>query len=55
MPRVNGPFEILERVNNNAYKVNLLGDCGVSATFIVADLSSYLNDDHLANLRVNSH
>ena len=54
MPRADGPFEILERVNNNAYKVNLPGDYGVSATFNVADLSSYLEDDHLSNLRANS-
>jgi len=49
IPRADRPFEILERVNNNAYKVNFLGDCGVSATFNVADLSPYLEDDHLAN------
>jgi len=54
MPRVNGPFEILERVNDNAYKVNLPGDYGVSATFNVADLSPYLEDDHIVNLRLNS-
>jgi len=54
MPRADGPFEILERVNDNAYKVNLPGDYGVSATFNVADLSLYLEDDHLSNLRANS-
>ena len=54
MPRADGPFEILERVNDNAYKVDLPGDYGVSATFNVADLSPYLEDDHLANLRANS-
>ena len=54
MPRADGPFEIVERVNNNAYKVDLPGDYGVSATFNVADLSPYLEDDHLANLRSNS-
>ena len=50
MPRADGPFEVLERVNDNAYKVNLSGDYGVSATFNVADLSPYLEDDHLSNL-----
>jgi len=39
MPRADGPFEILERVNDNAYKVNFPGDYGLSATFNVADLS----------------
>jgi len=54
MPRVDDPFEVLERINDNAYKVNLPGDYGVSATFNVADLSPYFEDDHLASLRANS-
>ena len=54
MPRADGPFEILERVNDNAYKVNFPIDYGVSATFNVVDLSPYLEDDHLSNLRANS-
>ena len=54
MPRADGPLEVLERVNDDAYKVNFPGDYGVSATFNVADLSFYLEDDHLANLRANS-
>jgi len=39
MPRAKGPFEVLEKENENAYKVDLLGDYGVSATFNVAHLS----------------
>jgi len=54
MSRVDGTFEILERVNDNAYKVNLPKDYGVSATFNVVDLTPYLEDDHLENLRANS-
>jgi len=54
MPMADGPFKILERVNENACKVNLPRDYGVSATFNVEDLSPYLEDDHLANLRTNS-
>jgi len=54
MPRADVPFEILERVNDNAYKVNLPCDYGVSAAFNVADLSPYLEDDHLSILRANS-
>jgi len=45
MSRADGPFEILERVNDNAYKVNLPSEYGVWAK--VADLSPYLEDDHL--------
>jgi len=54
MPREDGPFEVLERINVNAYKINLPGDCGVSATFNIADLNPYLEDDHLDNLRAKS-
>jgi len=54
MPRVDGAFEILERVNDNAYKVNFSEDYGVSATFNVAYFKPYVEDDHLANLRANS-
>ena len=51
MPRADGPFEVLERINDNAYKVNLPGEYGVSASFNVGDLSPYEEDDHLSNLR----
>ena len=54
MPRVDGPFEVHEKINDNAYKVDLSGDYGVSATFNVADLSVYQADDHLADLRIKS-
>ena len=53
MPRVDGPFQILECVNDNAYKVDLPGGYGVSATFNVADLSPYEYDDYLYDLRLN--
>jgi len=29
MPRAEGPFEVLERVNDNAYKYDLPGNYGV--------------------------
>jgi len=45
MPRSDGPFEILEQIGPNAYKVDLLGDYGVSATFNVADLRPYFDED----------
>ena len=44
MPRSDGPFEIIEKVGPNAYKVDLPGDYGVSATFNVSDLSPYFED-----------
>ena len=54
MPRADGPFEVLERINDSAYKVDLPGDYGVLATFNVTDLQPYEEDDHLSNLRANS-
>jgi len=54
MPRAEGPFDVLERINNNAYKLNFPRDYGVFATFNVTNLSPYLEDDTLDNLRENS-
>ena len=54
LPRADGPFEVLEKINDNAYKIDLPGEYGVSCTFNVADLKPYFDDDHLENLRVNS-
>jgi len=54
MPKADGPFKISERVNDNTYKVDLPGDYGVSPTFNVVDLSPYLNDNYLEDLRANS-
>jgi hypothetical protein len=40
-PRGDGPFQILEKINDNACKVDLPGEYNVSATFNVSDLSPY--------------
>jgi len=45
MPRSDGPFEVLDKIGPNAYKVDLPGDCGVSTTFNVADLSPYYEEE----------
>ncbi|GAV85528.1 hypothetical protein CFOL_v3_28964 [Cephalotus follicularis] len=50
-PRANGPFKFLQRINDNAYKIELPGEYNVSGTFNVADLSPYYNDE--ADSRVN--
>jgi len=39
IPRTNCPFEVLERIGPNAYKVDLPRKYGVLAIFSVADLS----------------
>jgi len=46
-PRGDGPFQILEKINDNAYKVDLLGGYNVSTTFNVFDLSPYDAGDDL--------
>ncbi|GKA44029.1 reverse transcriptase domain-containing protein, partial [Tanacetum coccineum] len=43
-PRGDGPFRILKKINDNAYKIELPGHYNVSATFNVADLSPYKGD-----------
>ena len=54
MPQADGPCEVLENINDNAYKVDLLGDYGVSTTFNGANLSPYQADDYLVSLRIKS-
>lgn len=44
-PRADGPFKVLQRINDNAYKIELPGHYNVSATFNVGDLSPYMSDD----------
>ena len=56
MRRSDGPFEVLEKIGQNAYKVDLPGEYGVSVTFNVVDLSPYYEEDEeLPNLRSNSN
>ena len=46
-PRGDGPFQVLERINDNAYKIDLKGEYNVSGTFNVADLSPFDVGDEL--------
>ncbi|GJX79141.1 hypothetical protein Tco_0327290 [Tanacetum coccineum] len=39
-----GPFRVLKKINDNAYKIELPGHYNVSITFNVADLSPYKED-----------
>jgi RNase H-like domain found in reverse transcriptase/Integrase zinc binding domain/Integrase core domain len=50
-PRGDGPFRVLEKVNDNAYKLDLPGEYGVSATFNVQDLVPF--DAGLEDSRTN--
>uniref|UniRef100_A0A2N9GXJ1 RNA-directed DNA polymerase n=1 Tax=Fagus sylvatica TaxID=28930 RepID=A0A2N9GXJ1_FAGSY len=50
LPRGDGPFQVVERINDNAYKLDLPGEYGVSASFNVADLSPFdVGDDLRTN------
>jgi len=47
LPRGDGPFQVLDRINDNAYKLDLPGEYNVSATFNVSDLSPFDADSDL--------
>jgi hypothetical protein len=44
MPRADGLLKVLEKINENAYKLDLPADFGVSLTFNIADLKPYLGE-----------
>ncbi|KAK1649120.1 hypothetical protein QYE76_066925 [Lolium multiflorum] len=46
MPRAAGPFKVLEKINDNAYKLELPAELGpVSPTFNIADLKPYFGEE----------
>ena len=47
LPRGDGPFQVLERINNNTYKLDFPDEYTVSATFNVTDLSPFDAGDDL--------
>ena len=49
-PRGDGPFQILEKINDNVYKVDLPGEYNVFAIFNVSDLSPFdVGEDSWSN------
>jgi len=57
-PRGDGPFQVLERINNNAYRLDLPEEYGVSTTFNISDLTPFaggadIEEEELTNLRSN--
>ena len=52
-PRGDGPFQVLEKINDNAYKIDFPGEYNVSATFNVSDLTLFDVGEE-SNLRTNS-
>jgi len=53
-PREDGYFQVFERINDNAYKVDLSGEYGVSVTFNVYDLSLFDVGNDVQHLRTNA-
>ena len=51
MPRTDGPFKVLKRINNNAYQIDLEGKYTISSTFNVSDLIPFIADE--SDLRSN--
>jgi hypothetical protein len=51
MPRADGPFKVLKKINENAYKLNLPVNFGVSFIFNIADLKPYLGEEDEPELR----
>jgi hypothetical protein len=45
MSRATGPFKILAKINDNAYKLELPPEFGVSPGFNISDLRSYFRDE----------
>lgn len=46
-PRGDGPFRVLEKINNNAYKLELPGELNISPTFNITDLVPYYADESI--------
>ena len=51
MPRLDGPFKIIRKINKNAYQLNLQGKYNVRSRFKVTDLVPYHADE--TDLRSN--
>ncbi|WZY72224.1 hypothetical protein YC2023_004464 [Brassica napus] len=51
MPRIDGPFKVIRKISNNAYKLDLQGKYDVSNSFNVTDLVPFIADE--PDLRTN--
>jgi hypothetical protein len=50
-----GPFKIIEKINDNAYKLELPLKFGVSPTFNILDLRPYLGEEYEVPSRTTSN
>ena len=53
-PRADGPFRVLEKLNDNAYRIELPDHYGVHPAFNVADLTPFLAGDGLLDQLADS-
>ena len=44
-PRRDLPFQVLERINDNAYRIDITCEYGVSSSFNVVDLTPFVAGD----------
>jgi hypothetical protein len=54
MSRAAGPFKILAKMNDNAYKLELPPEFGVSPSFNISDLRPYLREQDEMSSRTTS-
>jgi hypothetical protein len=54
MSRAAGPFKILAKINDNAYKLELPPKFRVSSSFNISDLRPYLGEEDEIPLRTTS-
>jgi hypothetical protein len=54
MFHADGPFKILEKINDNAYKFELPLEFGVSSTFNISDLRPYMGEEDEVLSRITS-
>jgi len=52
-PRRDRHFQVLERINDNAYKIDIPGEYGVSSSFNVVDLTPFVVGDDSEDLKTN--
>ena len=45
MPRAAGPYIVLEKINDNAYKLELPSEFRINPTFNISDLKPYLGEE----------
>jgi hypothetical protein len=55
MFRADGPFKILEKINDNAYKLELPPEFEVSPTSNISDLQPYLGEEDELLSRMTSN